>query len=387
MEFNKLDELIEQKRNEGLNLLESIVNVDSPSRDRKGVNAVGDVLCQYLQNNEVSFKVIENRHTDYGDFIIATIPGHQKGKILLMGHRDTVFPLGTSAERPFKIEGNHAYGPGVSDMKSGIITSLLASIALRESGVELCDIEILITPDEEIGSPTSRKVIEERAKDAMAVFNLESGRPDGSIATARRGSAHLNFKIEGIAAHSGTEIEKGISAIEEMGHKIIALQKLTDFDRGVSVNVGMVQGGENTNMVAPHASGTVHIGFETVDLFNETLEKARQIFETSYVEGTKSKLEGNVSFLPMEKHKGVEKLYQIVQKNGEKLGIPIHEQHTRGAADSGFPASLGVPTICGMGPVGGKWHNEGEYMEVDTFIPRTKLLAYSIVSAFDAFNQ
>lgn len=386
MTYSNLDQLIEQRKEEGLNLLEALVNIDSPSRDRRGVNAAGDVICQYLYKNGISYKVTENRDKQYGDFIIATIPGQQKGKILLMGHRDTVFPLGTASERPFKIEGNHAYGPGVSDMKSGIVTSLLASIALRESQINLCDIEILITPDEEIGSPTSRQVIEEHAKDAMAVFNLEPGRPDGSVATARRGSAHLNFKIEGKAAHSGTEIEKGISAIEEMGHKIIALQKLTDFERGVTVNVGMVQGGENTNMVAPHASGTVHIGFETVDLFNETFEKVKRIFDTNYVKGTTSTLEGNVSFLPMEKHEGVEKLYQIVKENGEKLGISIHEQHTKGAADSGFPASLGIPTICGMGPVGGEWHNEGEYMEVDTFIPRTKLLAHSIISAFHAFK-
>lgn len=386
MDYQRLDELIEQREEEGLKLLETIVNIDSPSRDRQGVNAVGEVICQYLKQHHIDFKVIENKDKRYGDFIIAHIPGNQPGKILIMGHRDTVFPIGTAKKRPFKIEGHLAFGPGVSDMKSGIVTSLLAVIALKESQMDLCDLEILITPDEEIGSPTSRPVIEERAKEALAVFNLEPGRPDGSVATARRGSAHLEFLIEGRSAHSGTEIEKGISAIEELGHKIIQVQQLTDMSQGVSVNVGLVQGGENTNMVAPHASGTIHIGFETETQFQEIYEKIKAIFDKSYVEGTRSILKGHISFLPMEKHEGVKKLYEIVKENGRQLGISVPEQHTRGAADSGFTASLGVPTICGMGPVGGKWHNEGEYMEVDTFIPRTKLLAYSIISAFHTFR-
>lgn len=382
MELQKLNEVIDSKKEEGLKFLEQIVNTDSQSRDKDGVDKAGNLICQFLKKHGIDYRVIPNDNPNFGDFIIATIPGNKKEKVLLMGHRDTVYPAGTVSKRPFKIEGNLAYGPGVSDMKSGIVTSLLAAISLKEMDLGLGEIEILITPDEEIGSPTSRKVIEERAKDAIAVFNLEPGRPDGSIVTTRRGSAHLEFQIEGRAAHSGTEIEKGISAIEELGHKIIALQKLTDFEKGVTVNVGMVQGGENTNVVAPEASGRIHIGFGTVAHFNEVYEKAKAIFETSYVEGTTGELHGQMSFLPMENHEGVQKLYEIVQQNAEKLGITITEHHARGAADSGFTASLGVPTICGMGPVGGKWHNEGEYMEVDTFIPRTQLLAHSVVSAF-----
>lgn len=379
MDLQGINEFIDNKYEEGLKLLEQLVNIDSPSGNKECVDEVGKVICNYFDQYGIDYQVVQNEN--YGDFIIATIKKDKPGKILLLGHRDTVFPVGTAKQRPFKIEGGRAYGPGVADMKSGIVSSILASLALKELGEEMSDIEILITSDEEIGSPSSRKIIEERAKSAIAVFNLEPGRPDGSIVTARRGSAHLAFHIQGRAAHSGVNIEQGVSAIEELGHKIIALQELTDLDKGITVNVGVVQGGVNTNVVAPEASGKVHIGFWTINDFNNVLKKIKTIFETSYIHGTISKLEGDISFLPMEKHDGVQKLYQIVQQAASSLDLIIPEQHTKGASDAGFPSSLGIPTICGMGPVGGNWHSENEYIELDTFLPRTKLLAHSMILA------
>lgn len=379
MDLRRINEFIDNKYEEGLKLLEQLVNIDSPSRNKKCVDEVGKVICDYFDQYGIDHQIVPNEN--YGDFIIATIKKDKPGKILLLGHRDTVFPIGTAKQRPFKIEGGRAYGPGVSDMKSGIVSSILASLTLKELGVEMSDIEILITPDEEIGSPSSRKMIEERAKDAIAVFNLEPGRPDGSVVTARRGSAHLTFHIQGRAAHAGVNIEQGISAIEELGHKIISLQELTDFDKGITVNVGVVEGGVNTNVVAPEASGKIHIGFWTIDDFNYVYNKIKTIFETSYVQGTKSELKGGISFLPMEKNDGVQKLYRIVQRAASGLDLIISEQHTNGASDAGFPSSLGIPTICGMGPVGGNWHSENEYMEVNTFLPRIKLLAHSMVLA------
>lgn len=387
MSREELNVVIEKMKEEGLQFLEDLVNTDSPSRDREAVNRAGDVICKFFKKHQITYRIQKNEDPNLGDFIIATIPGVKKDKILLLGHRDTVYPVGTVAKNPFTIKGDRAYGPGVSDMKPGIVTSILAAIALKKLEINQGEIEILITPDEEIGSPSSRKVIEDHAKEAVAVFNLEPGRPDGSIVTTRRGSAHLAFEITGVAAHSGTEIEKGISAIEELGHKIIALQQLTNIEQGVTVNVGMVQGGENTNVVAPGAFGRVHIGFQTIEQFDEVMEKAKTIFVNSKVEGTSGELKGHVSFLPMVKSEGVEEMYNIVKRHADELNIAITEHYARGAADAGFPASLGVPTICGMGPVGGYWHNENEYMEMDSFIPRTQLLAQSIVTAFEQYSK
>lgn len=379
-ELERISRFLDEKYAAGIRLLEQLVNVDSPSKDKVLTDRAGQVILRYFDQAGITYRLEENR--DYGDFILATIrKGGPGGKILLLGHRDTVFPAGTASVRPFKIEGNRAYGPGVADMKGGLVIAILAAQALKETEIEMGDIELLITADEEIGSPSSRPVIERRAREATAVFNLESGRPDGSVVTARRGSAHLTMQIEGVAAHSGLNIEEGISAIEELSHKIIALHRLTDLEQGITVNVGWIEGGVNTNVVAPHATGEIHLGFWTHNDFNQVYTKIKSIIERSYLPGTTSRLEGGISFLPMEKHEGVKKLYRIVQEAASILGIELSEQRTKGAADAGFPASLGVPTICGMGPVGGHYHSEKEYIELDTMIPRAKLLACSMVLA------
>jgi glutamate carboxypeptidase len=176
-------------------------------------------------------------------------------------------------------------------------------------------------------------------------------------------------------------IEDGISAIEELAYKILELKKLTDIERGITVNVGTVEGGVNTNVVAPHAAGTIHIGFRTVQDYQEVMEKVRRIFQTSFVPGTRSTVRGGKGFLPMERHSGVLKLFEIVTESASLLNMRITEKDTGGAADAGFPASMGIPTICGMGPVGGGWHSPGEYMVMDTFIPRIQLLALSVALA------
>lgn len=245
---------------------------------------------------------------------------------------------------------------------------------------------MLFTPDEEIGSPVSRRVIEERAKDACAVFNLEAGRPSGSVVTARKGSAHFAFEIEGKAAHSGLHIEEGISAIEELGYKIIELKQLNDPEKEITVNVGVVKCGINTNVVAPQALGSVHVGFRTLEDYQSTLERISQIVQTCYIPGTASRLTGDIGMLPMERTPGIVKLFEVVKEAAAMLRIDLTEESTRGAADAGFPASLGIPTVCGMGPIGGKYHSVDEYMVLDSFVPRVKMLALSITLASERMN-
>ncbi|OKL37870.1 M20 family metallopeptidase [Domibacillus mangrovi] len=376
--LKNINEYLENKEGDAYSLLKEIVNIDSFSYDKEGVNQVGAVIMEELAAKGVPYEVLNNE--EYGNHIIAFIKGQKKGKILLMGHMDTPHPPGTTAERPFSVEGNHLKGPGVSDMKAGLVTMINAAVALREfANGEMCDIELLFTPDEEIGSPISRDVIKERSKNALAVFNLEAGRPDGSVVTARKGSAHMKIEIEGKAAHSGAFIEDGISANDELALKMIKIKQLMDVEKGITVNIGKVEGGISNNVVSPHASATIHSGFWTEEDFNELYRGIESIVSTSYIEGTKSKLSGGISMLPMEKHEGVSRIYKIVQTAAKELNLPITEQRTKGAADAGFAASLGIPTICGMGPVGGKWHAVDEYLEQDTFLPRMKLLANSIL--------
>ncbi|PIC63386.1 hypothetical protein CSV79_12170 [Sporosarcina sp. P13] len=377
-ENTRISEYLAKNEEEALEFLKSIVNTDSFSYDKKGVNNVAAKIMELLESKGISYVIRENE--EFGNHIIATIKGPKDGKILLMGHMDTVHPEGTTKERPFTVEGNLLRGPGVSDMKAGLVTMIYAVTALEKfANEDLCDIEILFTPEEEIGSPISRAVIEERAKDALAVFNLEAGRPDGSVVTARKGSAHLKIEIEGKASHSGAFIENGISANDELALKMTKIKELMNNDKGVTVNIGTIKGGVSNNMVSPHAMATVHSGFWKTEDFDELYKGIEKIVNTSYVKGTKSSLSGGVSILPMEYNDGTAQLYKIVQQAAQDMSLPITEQHTKGAADAGFASSMGVPTICAMGPVGGNWHALDEYMELDTFLPRMELLARSIL--------
>jgi glutamate carboxypeptidase len=384
MKLNPIYKNIENNRESSFEFLKKIVNIDSFTHDKKGVNEVAQVIIDQMDALGIKYQTYQNEK--YGDHIIGTIKGTLPGKILLLGHRDTPHPPGTVKERPYVEKGNIAYGPGVSDMKAGLVSMIMAASAIHKSGMPICDIEILITPDEEYGSPISRSVIEERSKDAVAVFNLESGRPDGSVVTARRGSAHFKFEIKGRASHSGVAIEAGISAIEEAACKIMDLRALNNPSNQISLNVGTINGGTNSNVVAESATGTIHVGYATDEDFTVLTEKIKSIINKSYVRGTKSILTGGEGILPMEKTVGGKQLYKIVKEAAELHGINLTEIEERGAADAGFVASLGVPVICGMGPIGGKWHSVGEYMEIDSFIPRIKMLATSIVLAAEKMN-
>ncbi|GAA0606482.1 hypothetical protein GCM10009001_24670 [Virgibacillus siamensis] len=264
---------------------------------------------------------------------------------------------------------------------------IYAASALQNTNIETCDIELLITPDEEIGSPISRQVIEKRAKNALAVFNLESGRPDGSVVTSRRGSSHFKFTIQGKASHSGVAIEKGISAVDELAYKIIEMKKLNNKEKGITLNIGKVSGGTNGNVVAAEAIGAIHVGYSKNEDFKILKEKLNSIVSTSYISGTKNCLTGGEGILPMEKHEGVEELFQIVKEAALNLNITVDEKSEKGAADAGFVASLGVPIVCATGPIGGGWHTEDEYMEIDSYIPRMKLLVDSIVLASNRMSN
>ncbi|PIC98603.1 M20 family metallopeptidase [Sporosarcina sp. P29] len=383
--MTKLTDYLAGNEHEALDFLKSIVNTDSFSYDKVGVNNVAMKIMGLLDSKGISYEVRENE--EFGNHIIATIKGRKDGKVLLMGHMDTVHPDGTTKERPFAVEGNLLRGPGVSDMKAGLVTMIYAATALKEFVAEdLCDIEILFTPEEEIGSPISRAVIEERAKDALAVFNLEAGRPDGSVVTARKGSAHLKIEVEGKASHSGAFIENGISANDELAWKMIKIKELMKNDKDVTVNIGIIKGGVSNNMVSPHATATVHSGFWKTEDFDELYKGIEEIVNTSYIPGTKSTLSGGVSILPMEYNDGIAHLYEIVEKSAQEMSLPITEQKTKGAADAGFASSIGIPTICAMGPVGGNWHAVDEYMELDTFLPRMELLMRSVLSFSKSIN-
>ena len=367
------------QRDAMLALLETLVNTDGGSYDKAGVDAVGGHIRKFLDDHGISTDVTPD--TTFGDAIDATVgaSGGSNRPILLMGHRDTVFPKGEPTRRPFKIENGKAHGPGVSDMKAGLVMNCFILAALKRFGGAASPVTALFTGDEEIGSPFSRPVIERFARGARAVFNSEPGRGPGVAVTGRKGGVFMRFAITGKAAHSGANFEAGISAINELAHKTLALHALSDVKAGVTLNVGVVSGGQTVNTVAPWAKGEVDLRFITPAQRAATMAEIEAIMAKSFVPGTSTQLEITGEFLPLVEGSDGKALFDHYAAQLKELGNEPTSIFTGGCADSGFAAATGAPTICAVGPVGGKGHTPEEFMDVETLVPRAQALALAIL--------
>lgn len=362
------------QRDAMLHLLQALVNTDSNTYDKLGVDAVGAHLRQFFDDRGILHRTVP--HQKFGDAIQCTV-GEGKNPILLMGHRDTVFPTGEAGRRPFRVENGRAYGPGVADMKSGLVMNAFVLAALQQFGGG-APLVGLFTADEEIGSPSSRALIEDEARRATAVFNSEPARATGAVVTGRKGGVFMRFEVLGRAAHSGANFDHGISAIEEIARKIIALHALSDRAQGITLNVGVIAGGQTVNTVAPSARGEVDLRFITYEQRAATMAKIEQIIATSNVPGTSATLEITGEFLPLVETQAGKRLYAHYAACAHDLGFDPPAEFTGGCADSGFAAST-TPTLCGVGPVGGRVHSPDEYLEIETLVPRAQALALAIL--------
>ncbi len=361
-------------------LLRDLVDTDSGSYDKPGVDAVGARLQSFLTDHGVTCEIlpIEER----GDAIRATLSARGGGgnrPILLMGHRDTVFPKGEAAIRPFTIKDNIAYGPGVADMKAGLVMNAFVLAAFAELGSAPAPIVGLFTGDEEIGSPTSRPIIEAEARNAVAVFNSEPGRPSGNIVTARKGGVFFHCEVTGKAAHSGANFQDGASAIEELARKIQSWHRLTDFERGQTINVGLVSGGQSVNTVAPFAQCDIDLRYREPDDRDAIVEAVTTIGTTCSVAGTQGTVSIRGEFRPMKQSAASARLFDLYVSGAGAAGLSVDGEFSGGCADSGFAAGVGAPTLCGLGPVGGKAHSPDEYLELDSMVPRAQALALTIL--------
>jgi glutamate carboxypeptidase len=366
-----------------LRLLETLVNTDGGSYDKVGVDAVGAHLRGFLEGEGIACETIPNER--FGDALRASVVNGGSAStganstILLMGHRDTVFPKGEPNRRPFRIENGRAYGPGVCDMKAGLVMNAFVLAAFQRAGGAPAPVVGLFTSDEEIGSPSCRPLIEAEARRARAVFNSEPGRPNNAVVTGRKGGVFMRVSITGKAAHSGANFGDGISAIEELARKTTALHALTDLDKGTTLNVGVVAGGQTVNTVAPWATAEVDLRFVTPAERETAMAAVRRIVDTAYVPGTTAQLEITGEFLPLVESPHSQALFRHYADCGRSIGEEVISAFTGGCADSGFAAATGAPTICAVGPVGGRAHSPDEYLEVDTMVPRAQTLAISIM--------
>ena len=377
------------QRDAMLALLRTLVNTDSGSHDKPGVDAVGAHISEFLGAHGIPTEVTPDK--TFGDAITATVgqdsPPFGNRPILLMGHRDTVFPKGEPTRRPFKIEGDRAYGPGVADMKSGLVLNCFVLAAIKKFGGAPAPVVALFTGDEEIGSPFSRPVIEQHARAARVCFNSEPGRARGAAVTGRKGCLFIHFEIAGKAAHSGANFEMGISAINELAHKTLALHGLSDPKNGITLNVGVISGGQTVNTVAPWAKGEVDLRFVTPAQRDATLAKVEEIMAKSYVPGTSARIEIAGEFVPLVETADGKALYEHYAAGLKELGVTeTSALFTGGCADSGFASAAGTPTICAVGPVGGRAHSPEEYLEIDTLTPRAQALALAVLRLPEAVS-
>jgi glutamate carboxypeptidase len=359
--------------------LATLVDIDSNSHDKAGTDRVAQAMLGWLRDADIDAE--HRADPSEGDALLARLPGAQPGAapVLLMGHRDTVFPTGTVAQRPWRVEGDHAYGPGVSDMKSGLVLQCFVLMALKRLPLLPFPVLGLFTADEEVGSQRGRVALETHARGARAAFNAEPGRVSGNLVTSRKGGATFVIDVTGRAAHSGVNHADGASAIETLARKVQALHALTDYPAGITANVGLISGGMSTNTVAASAQAKLDLRFCSLQQRESVFERVKAIVDAPGVPGTEARLTQTSEFLPLEPQWSA-KLMQRYRSSAARVGFEVSGEFTGGCSDAGFTASLGVPTLCGVGPVGGRAHTDGEYCCLDTLVPRAQALVGTILS-------
>jgi glutamate carboxypeptidase len=365
-----------------LAMLREMVDTDSGSYNKPGIDAVGAVVQRFLAAHDIPVETI--RQPKHGDGLRAAVPwdgpaGNAGGNIVLMGHRDTVFPDGEAARRPFTIRDGVAYGPGVADMKAGLVMNCFVLAAFAKFGGTPAPLVGLFTGDEEIGSPEGRAVIEAEARRARVVFNSEPGRVSGNVVTGRKGGVFMSFRVTGKAAHSGANFADGVSAIEELARKVQAVHALTDLARGITLNVGLISGGQSVNTVAPWAEGQIDLRYVNPPDKDDVMARIDAIVGRSFVPGTKAELTIRGEFLPLTQSPSARRLFELYVGAAADTGFATEGEFTGGCADSGFTAAVGAPTLCAVGPVGGKAHSPDEFLRVDSLVPRAQACARAIL--------
>ncbi|NOI79379.1 M20 family metallopeptidase [Vibrio tubiashii] len=301
-------------------------------------------------------------------------PQAEQIDVMLVGHMDTVFPVGTAELRPMSLDQDKAYGPGVSDMKSGLLNIVYAMRNLDQAVLDKLSICICMNPDEETGSLNSVEWIQSVAKQAKNVLVAEAARADGGLVKARKGMARYKLSFNGVAAHAGNEPEKGRSAITEMANWILAINGMTNFESGTTLNVGIVSGGAGANIVPEQAEAIVDIRFWNNAEYDEVDTKLNGMATTPFVEGVKIELEREAYKPSMVPSSATESLMTLVEQSAQELAIDINWKEVGGGSDANNTAILGVPTLDGLGPIGAGFHSDQEYLLLESIEPRINLL-------------
>lgn len=363
-----------------LDELRTVCAIDSYTFHKPGLDAVADYLAARMRGLGMVTRMFEQTH--WGNDLLGVLHGSGKSNILLLGHMDTVYPPGIAEARLVRTEGNVVYGPGVSDMKGCLLTALYAIEGLQESDyADFGEIRFLCVSDEEINDRHCIDIIHEAAQDCHAAFVLEAGRASGDIVSARKGNAWYTLTAHGRSAHAGVEPEKGRNAIVEIAHQLLHFQSLNGWRDGITVNPGVISGGTMPNVVPDFAQAQFDLRFLQPDDRLDIEARMREMMSHRRVPDVELTLEVHPDFKgPLVPTFASIKLAEQAQQIAIMLGFAINHILTGGASDASYTSAFGIPTLDGLGPIGGRDHSPQEYLLLDSVAPRTALLAGLIAS-------
>ena len=356
-----------------IRVLTELVRLESPTTDPAAVDRCGERLAEHLREMEGAVERIPSS-TSGAHLRAAFGAAPPARQVMLLGHFDTVWPVGQIERMPLREQNGRLHGPGVFDMKAGITIGMLAVRALAAAGM-LADLRVVMlwTADEERGSRSSRGLIEEEARRSSTVFVLEPALPGGAVKTGRKGCGEFELRVRGIPAHAGIDPTRGASAIDELAAQIAAVGALRDHARGVTLNVGVIEGGDRPNVVAEHARAVIDARAATMEDAHR-LERSMQELRP-VLEGTTLRVSGGFSRPPFERTPQVARLYECARTVAAELGRELGEGTTGGGSDGNFTGALGVPTLDGLGAVGDGAHALDEHVVTADLTWRAALLA------------
>jgi len=351
--------------------LRELVEIESPSEDKAAVDRTGNLIADWA--TQLGATVKRHRQKTFGDVLELRFgPTRSKhGRILLLGHLDTVWPLGTLSRMPWREAQGKLYGPGVLDMKAGVVMALEAVAALHVLGIDP-PVTLLLNPDEEVGSPVSRPITEKLARQSAAVFVLE---PAQGLAykTARKGVGDFHLHVQGIAAHSGVDFQSGHSAVLEMARLIERISAFTDLTRGLTVNPGVIAGGTRSNVIAAECTAHIDVRIAKASDAARVERMFRRLTPTD--KACTLTITGGINRPPMERKPGTIRLFRQAKALATQMGFTLDEASTGGGSDGNFTAALGIPTLDGMGAVGAGAHAAHEHVVTQHLVERATLLA------------
>lgn len=349
------------------------VKIESGSREKEGVDRVGVAMAETFR--ELGFEVERIPEMSCGDHLVARRLGRGNGRVLALIHLDTTWPSGSLEENPFRIEDGKVYGPGIRDMKGGWLVLLWALRALRDAGWDgLARTTVFMTGDEELGSPRGKPWIEKEARDADWTLVMEPARDNGSMVVSRGMVGAVYFEIRGVAIHA-TSRHLGASAIHEAAYKILALEALTDVDKGILVSVGLIEGGTARQILPDKVEMSIDLRAPDEQSANDLVQRVREIADQTHVPGTRTLMTGGITRQAFEASPASLRMLKLAQECGKTFGQSIEGIYVRSGSDGNFSGALGVPTLDGLGPESSGNSGRAEHVVIESLPRRAAILA------------